>query len=866
MINELLDYFNGDELSSSVWLNKYAQEGDKTPDDMHKRMSKEFARIEGKYWFKEKYSEDLSEYGKKRFQENFKTRGEQEYYEDRIYSLFKDFKYIIPQGSIMATLGTNQIASLSNCWVIESPLDSYAGIHKADGDLIYYYKRRGGVGMDISNLRPEGVVTNNSAKSSTGAISFMERYSNTTREVAMNGRRGALMLSIDVNHPDVLKFATIKSNKTKVTGSNISIRLNDEFMKAVENNEDYILRFPCEAYLTHTHGHSAYESLPYNELVALDYSDLKYVKKIKAKEYWDEFIKQAKDNAEPGLMYWDNILNYDPCAVYPEYKPITSNPCGEQFLQANDSCRLMVHNLFSYVKNPFTDKASFDYKLFYEHSYECMRLGDDLVDLEVEYIDRIIEKIKSDPEPDNIKQQELDLWIKSKEICLKGRRVGIGITALGDTLAALGFKYDSEEGLDVIDSIMKIKMEGELDCTVDLAILRGVFEGWDVNKEFEGYENGILKGKNDFYNFITNHFLDKAHKICDYGRRNISWSTIAPTGSVSLLADNCTSGCEPLFQPFYIRRKKINPGEEGTRVDFVDDNGDSWQEFPVLHPKFKDWINANFDNLGMSGFENIEELSKDELQKYFEYSPWYGSTANDIDWKKRIEIQSILQKYTTNAISSTINLPSTITEKEVSNIYMYGWKKGLKGQTIYVDGSRSGVLINNDTKNNSKFEYHDAPKRPKELKGEAHITKIKGKEYSVVIGLMYNKPYEVFFDTEYNLNGKGVIKKQSKKNYIFIQGNDEYTLTDYMTDEQVAITRLVSGMLRHGSDIKFVVEQLNKCDGDLFSFTKGLARVLKKYIPDGAKSTVTCNDCGSNNVIFEEGCNKCLDCGSTKCG
>lgn len=863
MINELLDYFNGDELSSSVWLNKYAQEGDKTPDDMHKRMSKEFARIEGKYWFKEKYSEDFSEYGKKRFQENFKTRGEQEYYEDRIYSLFKDFKYIIPQGSIMATLGTNQIASLSNCWVIESPLDSYAGIHKADGDLIYYYKRRGGVGMDISNLRPEGVVTNNSAKSSTGAISFMERYSNTTREVAMNGRRGALMISIDVNHPDVLKFATIKSNKTKVTGANISIRLNDEFMKAVENNEDYILRFPCEAYLTHTHGHSAYESLPYNELVALDYSDLKYVKKIKAKEYWDEFIKQAKDNAEPGLMYWDNILNYDPCAVYPEYKPITSNPCGEQFLQANDSCRLMVHNLFSYVKNPFTDKASFDYKLFYKHSYECMRLGDDLVDLEVEYIDRIIEKIKSDPEPDNIKQQELDLWIKSKEICLQGRRVGIGITALGDTLAALGFKYDSEEGLDVIDSIMKIKMEGELDCTVDLAILRGVFEGWDVNKEFEGYENGILKGKNDFYNFIANHFPEKAHKMCDYGRRNISWSTIAPTGSVSLLADNCTSGCEPLFQPFYMRRKKINPGEEGTRVDFVDDNGDSWQEFPVLHPKFKDWLKLN-----MHDEESIiiDNLSQKSLQRWFAMSPWAGSTANDIDWKKRIEIQSILQKYTTNAISSTINLPSTITEKEVSNIYMYGWKKGLKGQTIYVDGSRSGVLINNDTKNNSKFEYHDAPKRPKELKGEAHITKIKGKEYSVVIGLMDNKPYEVFFDTEYNLNGKGVIKKQSKKNYIFIQGNDEYTLTDYMTDEQVAITRLVSGMLRHGSDIKFVVEQLNKCDGDLFSFTKGLARVLKKYIPDGAKSTVTCNDCGSNNVIFEEGCNKCLDCGSTKCG
>lgn len=490
------------------------------------------------------------------------------------------------------------------------------------------------------------------------------------------------MISLDVNHPDVMDFIKVKRDGISVTGANISIRLNNEFMKAVENDEDYILRFPCDKPISK----DFFTPKQYGELMT-DGNGF-YWKLIKAKEYWDEIIKSARDYAEPGLMYWDNALDYDPAGVYEQYKPISSNPCGEQFLQANDSCRLIVHNLVSYVKNPFTDKAEFDFDLFYKNAYECLRLGDDLVDLEAEYIQRIIDKIKADPEQEEVKRQELELWKKSKDICLKGRRVGIGITALGDTLASLEFKYDSDEALEVIEKIMFKKMEAELDCTVDLAILRGTFEGWDKNMESDESDEGCF-GNNNFYEFILKNFNDQFFRMKRYGRRNVSFSTIAPTGSVSLLAGNCTSGCEPLFQPFYMRRKKINPGEKGVRVDFVDGLGDSWQEFPVLHPKFKDWLYSRHKSLSIpklgiisSELINPEEWSKDILQNAFEASPWYGSTANDINWGRRVEIQAILQKYTTNAISSTINLPKDVSEEEVSNIYMEAWKQGLKGITV----------------------------------------------------------------------------------------------------------------------------------------------------------------------------------------
>jgi ribonucleoside-diphosphate reductase alpha chain len=870
-MSKLLKYFKGDELAASVWAGKYKMEGEETPDDMHRRMAKEFARIEKTYIEKEKEDyedvsfnlEIMSDYALKR----------KPLTEERIFELFKDFKYIIPQGSIAATLGTNQIASLSNCWVIESPLDSYAGIHKADGDLIYYYKRRGGVGGDISNLRPEGIATNNAAKTSTGAVSFMERFSNTTREVAMNGRRGALMLSIDVNHPDVLAFAKIKEDKTKVTGANISIRLNNEFMKAVENDEDYILRFPCDMKIHSVEINELNKTCDYNILYPLT-EKRGYIKRIKAKEYWDEFIRQAKNNAEPGLMYWDNVINYDPAAVYPQYIPICSNPCGEQFLQANDSCRLMLHNLFSYVVNPFTPEARFDYDLFYKHSYEATRLGDDLVDLEAEYIQRIIDKIESDPEPDHIKRQELELWEKSKRICLEGRRVGLGITALGDAIAGLGFKYDSEAAYAVIGKIMHTKMEGELDCTIDLGITRGTFEGWNAHLEYEFAFGDILLGKNDFYQMLLNEFSDQAERMCEYGRRSISWSNIAPAGSQSILAKvgnfcNATSGLEPTFYPWYMRRKKVNPGEKGVRVDFTDANGDTWMEYAVIMGGFKDWLVLQINDA--FSFEEkvvmIKSMSNEQLNSWFKVSPYYGSTANDINWIERVKIQALLQKYTTNAISSTINLPSTVTEQEVSDIYMQGWKRGLKGQTVYVDGSRSGVLISSETKSEKPFEYKDAIKRPRELDAEVHLSTTKDVAYKIIVGLLDSKPYEVFVDdSESNYNGTGIVFKKSKGSYFFKQNDLVHDITSFMSDEQEAITRLVSGMLRHGSDIKYVVEQLNKVDGELFSFTKSLARVLKKYIPDGAKSTVSCEDCGSEDVIFEEGCSKCRECGSSKCG
>jgi ribonucleoside-diphosphate reductase alpha chain len=864
-MSKVLEYFNGDELAASVWESKYKDEGEVTPDDMHRRMAKEFARIEENYKIEGVELRDtgkLSKYGVSRTSLN----------EDTTYYLFKDFKYIIPQGSIMATLGTKQIASLSNCWVIESPLDSYAGIHKSDGDLIYYYKRRGGVGADISNLRPDGVATNNAAKSSTGAPSFMPRFSNTTREVAMNGRRGALMLSIDVRHPDVLQFATIKEDKTKVTGANISIRLNDEFMQAVENDEDYILRFPCDNKFDPKFNAMLIDRLEYGELITETMGQKKaYYKKIRAKEYWKEFIKQAKNNAEPGLMYWDNVINYDPAAVYPQYLPICSNPCGEQFLQANDSCRLMLHNLFSYVVNPFTPEASFNHELFYKHSYEATRLGDNLVDLEAEYIQRIIDKIKSDPEPEHIKRQELELWEKSKKICLEGRRIGLGITALADALAALGLKYDSEEANKVKEAIMRTKILGELDCTTDLSIARGTFDGFDADKEFQMHseENGAdiyYTGKNDFYQMLLTEFPKQAMRMYNYGRRSVSWSTIAPAGSTSIIAKlisfcNVTSGLEPIFYPWYMRRKKVNPGETGVRVDFTDDNGDTWMEYAVIMGGFKEFLNIHFHLL-----EGDPPYTEEELKERFKLSPYYGSTANDIDWIERVKTQAILQKYTTNAISSTINLPSTVTEEEVSAIYIEGWKQGLKGQTVYVDGSRTGVLVSADTKPSNSFEYKDAIKRPREIDAEVHNSISNGIPYKIIVGLLNGKPYEVFIDdSEGKLNGTGIVFKKSKGCYFFKQNDVSHDITSLMSNEQEAITRLVSGMLRHGSDIKYVVEQLNKVDGELFSFIKSLARVLKKYIPDGAKSTVSCDACGSENVIFEEGCNKCLDCGDSKC-
>ena len=673
------------------------------------------------------------------------------------------------------------------------------------------------------------------------------------------------MLSIDINHPDVIDFIKIKRDGTSVTGANISIKINNDFMKAVENDEDYILRFPCtipQKEFNSRLGKILISDMQYGDLHTIESLTgiTAYIKKIKAKEYWNEIIKSAHGYAEPGIIFVDNHHDYSPDGAYPQFKGVTTNPCGEIFMQPYDACRLMALNLYSFVSKPFTKDAEFDIKKFYEVNYEAMRLSDDLIDLELEHIDRILEKISNDSQSSAIKYTERKLWLNIKETAEASRRTGLGFTALGDCLAALGYKYDSEEALLFVEQFMHVKMESELDCTIDLAQLRGSFEGWNNNLEYHEVSN-------DFYKFIRKQFPEQYERMQEWGRRNVSISTVAPTGSVSLLTQT-TSGLEPLFMPFYMRRKKVNGNE---RVDFVDEIGDKWQEFPVLHHKFKDWIITRTDYIEQveaNIISSVEELNKATLQSLFEQSPWYGSTANDIDWVKRVEIQGIIQKYITHSISSTINLPNDVSEEEVSKIYLESWKKGLKGITVYRDGSRSGVLVSStENKGRNEFNYVDAPKRPKELKCKIHTTNANGKKYNVIIGLLNDKPYEVFVTEYFTHEQELILKKINKGRYDLIKDGQTYSesITSEMTDEQAAITRLVSVSLRHGADIKFIVEQINKCDGDLFSFTKGLVRVLKKYIPDGTKSTVKCNDCGSENVIFEEGCNKCKDCGNSAC-
>jgi ribonucleoside-diphosphate reductase alpha chain len=538
MGSKLLKYFNGDELAANVWQGKYAQEGEETPDDMHKRLAKEFARIEFNYSLTEPLKKSDLKTHKDKLNKLSKYGQERDFLnEDKIYNLFKDFKYIIPQGSIMSQLGSKSIGSLSNCFVIGQPEDSYGGIFQKDEEMAQLMKRRGGIGLDISTLRPKDTSVSNAAKTTTGAVSFMHRFSNTTREVAQNGRRGALMLSIDINHPDVMDFIKIKRDGTSVTGANISIKINNEFMKAVENDEDYVLRFPCDwKDDTRVEGGDIIKQYEYNKLYPVkEIGDtVGYVKKIKAKEYWDEIIKSAHGYAEPGIIFVDNHHDYSPDGVYPQFKGVTTNPCGEIFMQPYDACRLIALNLYSFVYKPFTKEATFDIGKFYAYTYEAMRLSDDLIDLEIEHIDRILNKLNSDSESNEVKWTEIELWNKIKQTAQASRRTGLGFTALGDTLAALGYKYDSEEALLFIEQMMHIKMEAELDCTIDLAILRGPFKGWDNKKEYTTQPDII--GLNNFYDSILHCYPDQVIRMIQYGRRNVSWNTVAPTGTVNKFA------------------------------------------------------------------------------------------------------------------------------------------------------------------------------------------------------------------------------------------------------------------------------------------------------------------------------------------
>lgn len=843
-MNEALQYFKGNELAANVWAGKYAMKHlgkqlEQTPDEMHKRMAKEFARIEAQF-------------------------GGPNALNDRVYDLFDKFCKVIPQGSVMAILGnTNQIGSLSNCIVIPKVHDSYGGIMYADQQLAQLMKRRCGVGIDISTLRPAGSLVSNAAQSSTGAVSFMHRFSNTTREVAQDGRRGALMISMDIAHPEAEQFALIKQDLSKVTGANISLKISDEFMQCVEKKWPFLQRFPID---------SASTIFDEERLGVVDNSTNKITKWTDSVKLWNTIVGAAHKSAEPGLIFWDRQHRYSPSSLYKEFENISTNPCSE-IAMGNDSCRLIAINMFDCVSLPFTHTASFDFEEWYWLNYNGMRLMDDLVELEIEAINRILNKIASDDEPSHIKIVEYETWQKLRETGRRGRRTGLGFTALGDTLAALGLKYDSDEALAFVEKLMQTKLAAELDSTIDLAEERGAFPAFDGDLEAKYAEE-----PDTFFYFLKNNYPQQWERMQRVGRRNISWSTVAPTGSLSLLCNlkgnyfGTTSGIEPLFATHYIRRKKINPNDVNARVDFVDELGDKWQEFPVFHEGFKMWwvIASQYTDNPEVGLKVLENCTKEELKAIIAKSPYGGSTAPEISWKKRVEIQAIIQKYITHSISSTINLPNDVTEKEVSDIYFESWKQGLKGITVYRDGSRSGVLITEPTKKKEEFHYHDAAKRPKEIDGELHQVRVKGIQYQVVVGLINGKPYEVFAfqDAPEEEQGKGKIVKVKKRRYDFVTNHSLHTINNRAVhaDEQM-LTRLVSGMMRHGVHPKFIIEQIDKCPLEIVSFGKALARVIKKYIPEKELlERHKCKDCGSSNIRFEEGCAKCLDCGSSKCG
>ena len=849
-----LEYFKGDELAASTWRNKYAAEGEQTPDDTHKRLAKEFARVESNYNWKsniDRAFSNLSNYGYVRPQLD----------EEAIYQLFKDFKYIIPGGSVMSGCGTGALVSLSNCFVIGSPKDSYAEIMKTRSQQAQLMKRRGGVGYDLSQLRPRGAKVNNAAKSSTGAASFMDVCSDITNEVAQNGRRGALMLSMSINHPDIEEFITKKQDLTKVTGANISVKVTDEFMQAVIKDKEYFLRYPVNL----SDSLMRLYSLENYELNKLEEINRGFVKKVRARELWDTLMHCAWNTAEPGIMFEGAMHNYSPDGVYPDFKMVGTNPCGEIPMGPFDSCRLIHINLSSYIVDPFTDKAHIDEELLYMHSYEAMRLADDLVDLEIEAVDRIINTVKNDTD-----DTEFKLWSKIKETAIQGRRAGLGFTGLADAIAMLGLKYDSDEGISQVGQLMKVMFKGQLDSNIDMAIERGSFPAWDKHKElfFEGDEvckltgeMPVYDGHNEWYNFIYDNYPDQIVKMIRNGRRNISWSTVAPTGTVSIMAGT-SSGIEPVFMPFYQRKRKCM--SESDRVDYVDKVGEKYTLFTVVHPNLKRWA---IETLNYSESE-VNECSLGVWKEVWKESPYYGSTAPEIDWRQRVKLQGVVQKYITHSISSTVNLAKETTEEEIADIYIEAWKQGLKGITIYRDGCREGVLT--QVEKPKTIEGRQAPKRPKVLEADYYQVKVKKEQFIVLVGLLEGKPYEVFAFRPLNPVNipahKGTITKVSKMHYSFDSehiniSNLELANTNI---EENAATLYSSMLLRHGVDINYIIKTARKVNDNISSFSSAMCRILAKYIPNGEVKGEVCPDCGGT-LVREGGCIHCKDCGYSKC-
>jgi ribonucleoside-diphosphate reductase alpha chain len=797
-----LEYFNGDELATNVFMTKYALKNkkgelvEKTPDDMHKRLAKEFARIEDKFG------------------------GPSQLSEETIYDLFKDFKYIVPQGSPMMGIGNDYVnVSLSNCVVINSPRDNISSIMDAGKELANLFKRRCGVGLDLSNLRPEDTPVNNSAGTTTGAWSFADFYSYVCRMIGQNGRRGALMITMDVRHPDIKKFITMKHNLAKVTGANVSVRITDDFMRAVELGTSYALRWPI------------------NNSGEYEVGEI-----VEARDIWKLIVESATKTAEPGILMWDNIINYLPAESYADdgFKTVCTNPCSEIPLSAYDSCRLISINLKNFVKNRFTKKASFDFKHFSTVVKAGMRLSDDLVELEIEKLEKIIKVCDT--------QDEKVLWNNLKDACENGRRTGLGTHGLADAIANLNLAYDSDEALKVIDKIyetLKISAYGE---SIELAKEREPFSVFDWEKEKDNL-------------FIKSLPAAVQNRIAKFGRRNISILTNAPTGSVSIMSQT-SSGLEPVFRNSYIRRRKLSHNENDVKADFIDELGDKWLEYKVYHHNVKEWF----------------DLIKDKNL------PDFFVTSDNIVWKKRIEIQSVIQRHIDHAISSTINLPKGTLPEVIGELYLEGWKAGLKGITVYVDGSRTGVLVTEKAAEKETFPRNGAPKRPNDLLCDIHHTTIKGEKWTVLVGLFENRPYEVLggLSNLVEIPKKYTTGRLAKQHYKtktnrydlrFGDNGDEVVIRDIVkifdNPNHSAFTRMISLSLRHGALPRLLVEQLLKDkDHDMFSFARCVARILKNYIEDGeeAHSDKSCTECDSGGLIYQDGCVTCISCGWSKCG
>ena len=822
-------YFDGDELAAQVWVTKYALKDsfghiyEKSPAEMHERIAAEIERIENKYPAPLKHEE--------------------------IFHLLDHFRSVIPPGGPMTVIGKFfQVASLSNCFVIghKNPADSYGGIFRIDEEQVQLMKRRGGVGHDLSHIRPTGSPVLNSALTSTGIVPFMERYSNSTREVAQDGRRGALMLSLSIKHPDAERFIDAKMDTGKVTGANVSIKIDDEFMRAAQAGKPYRQQFPIGA------------------------EKPRYEQQIDARKLWNKIIHNAWKSAEPGVLFWDTILreSVPDCYADEGFTTVSTNPCGEIPLCPYDSCRLLAVNLLSYVDKPFTKEASFDFARFADHIYKAMHIMDDIIDLELEKVELIIEKIAADPEDADVRSVELNLWKKIRTMALKGRRTGLGITAEGDMLAALGLRYGTPEAIDFAVEVQKTLAVEAYRASVRMAAERGAFPIYDAEKEKDNPMIGRIRE------------ADPAlyEEMVKVGRRNIAMLTIAPTGTTSLMSQT-TSGIEPVFRTVYKRRRKINPSDQNAKVDYVDETGEKFQEYNVYHHNFVKWLEAN-------GYDTakLENISDEELNRWIEASPYHGATANDIDWVAKVKMQGAIQKWVDHSISVTVNLPNNVTEALVADVYRTAWECGCKGVTVYRDGCRSGVLI--EKKKETKKEEARNNKRPKSIPADIVRFKNGSEDWIAFVGLQDGHPYEIFTgkieeDAMYippKITSGHIIKvreEDGSKRYDF-QYRDRYGYTNTiggisrLFDEEFwNYAKLISGVLRQRMPIENVVsliESLHLNSASINTWKTGVERALKRYIVDGTKHKGKCPHCGQETMAYQNGCLTCMSCGYSKCG